>query len=131
MTKIFIQSRNMQPINLKFNTEYLSIPEGFEWNDIPGFAIVTGVNGAGKTQMLNAMQGADAADISLSHKDGTEAKLILAADINQFLNLEGLIQYKNGATNRFVRKEELNRQNHGFFNYIEPVSYTHHPKQKT
>ena len=87
-------------------------------SDIPGFAIVTGVNGAGKTQMLNAMQGADAADISLSHKDGTEAKLILAADINQFLNLEGLIQYKNGATNRFVRKEELNRQNHGFFNYI-------------
>ncbi len=121
MTKIFIQSRNMQPINSKFNTEYLSIPEGFEWNDIPGFAIVTGVNGAGKTQMLNAMQGADAADISLSHKDGTEAKLILAADINQFLNLEGLIQYKNGATNRFVRKEELNRQNHGFFNYIEQL----------
>ena len=35
--------------------QYKSISAGFEWLDVPEFAVVTGVNGSGKTHLLQAM----------------------------------------------------------------------------
>ena len=40
----------MNNISLKLDQRYKSLQEGFEWNDIPPFAVITGVNGVGKTQ---------------------------------------------------------------------------------
>lgn len=34
------------------HNQYLSIPKGFEWKNIPDFAIVIGKNGSGKSQLL-------------------------------------------------------------------------------
>ena len=34
---------------------YLSIPEEFEWKDIPDFAIIMGKNGSGKSQLLESI----------------------------------------------------------------------------
>ena len=69
----------MKPLHLIFSESYLSIQAGFEWKDIPNFAIITGINGVGKTQLLDAFQGKASEKISLSYKDGTDAKIILAS----------------------------------------------------
>ena len=38
-------------MNIKFDGKYKSIG-AFEWNDIPSFAVITGLNGTGKSQLL-------------------------------------------------------------------------------
>lgn len=38
-------------MNIKFNGKYKSLKD-FEWNNIPKLAIITGLNGAGKSQLL-------------------------------------------------------------------------------
>ena len=43
------------PVGLKVLESHASIEAGLEWNDIPRFAILTGKNGAGKSQLLEAI----------------------------------------------------------------------------
>lgn len=38
--------------NLKADESYKNIKAGFEWNNIPSFAVITGENGSGKTALL-------------------------------------------------------------------------------
>ena len=47
----------MDNISLKVTSRYKSLQEGFEWNNIPPFAVITGVNGVGKTQLLDVIKG--------------------------------------------------------------------------
>ena len=47
----------MEKISIKLSSKYKSLQEGFEWNDIPSFAVITGVNGIGKTQLLEVIKG--------------------------------------------------------------------------
>lgn len=47
----------MDKISLKLTSRYKSLQEGFEWNEIPSFAVITGVNGVGKTQLLEVIKG--------------------------------------------------------------------------
>ena len=47
----------MDNISIKLPVRYKSLQDGFEWNDIPPFAVITGVNGVGKTQLLEAIKG--------------------------------------------------------------------------
>lgn len=42
-------------MNIKFTGRYKSIKE-FEWNNIPKLAIITGLNGAGKSQLLELIE---------------------------------------------------------------------------
>lgn len=42
-------------INIKLQKEFLSLQEGFEWNNIPMFSVITGINGAGKTHLLKLL----------------------------------------------------------------------------
>lgn len=97
----------MKPLHLIFSESYLSIQAGFEWKDIPKFAIITGINGVGKTQLLDAFQGKASEKISLSYKDGTDAKIILASNLPNTLNLNGLIQYKNNIMDSRMRYRDL------------------------
>lgn len=46
----------MNNINLKLLSRYKSLQQGFEWNAIPSFAVITGVNGVGKTQLLKMIK---------------------------------------------------------------------------
>lgn len=39
-------------MNIKLQKDFLSLQEGFEWNEIPMFSVITGINGAGKTHLL-------------------------------------------------------------------------------
>jgi ABC-type molybdenum transport system ATPase subunit/photorepair protein PhrA len=39
-------------MNIKFTGKEKSL-EDFEWNNIPELSVITGMNGAGKTQILN------------------------------------------------------------------------------
>lgn len=48
---------------LKANGSYKNIKSGFEWNDVPRFAVITGENGSGKTALLE--------QISFLSKDNT------------------------------------------------------------
>ena len=49
----------MKKVTLKINDTYKSIPSGFIWTDIPQFAIITGVNGVGKSQLLEILNRKD------------------------------------------------------------------------
>ena len=54
---------------IKIQQTYKSIPNGLEWNDIPNFAIITGKNGSGKSQLLEQIKvQKNWVDISCSDK---------------------------------------------------------------
>lgn len=96
----------MENINIKTTTTYLSIQEGFEWIGIPQFAIITGVNGAGKTHLLKLLQDSKVVDIF--NNDGKIVDLVLSTPTMQTLSIDGLIMYKNQLTQRLLRCKELN-----------------------
>jgi hypothetical protein len=43
-------------MDLILDKPHKSLPAGFRWTDIPSFAVLTGANGAGKSQVLEALQ---------------------------------------------------------------------------
>lgn len=92
----------MENINIKTTASYLSIQKGFEWNDIPQFAIITGVNGAGKTHLLSVMK--DEKKIDVTDSFGTIKRLFLS--IKNDLSIDGLIRYKNNTTQRLAQKNQ-------------------------
>lgn len=95
----------MENINIKTTAKHLSIQEGFEWKDIPQFAIITGVNGAGKTHLLDVLRNDKGVDIF--NGAGTPVALILSMATGKALSIDGLIDYKNQYTQRLIRKTEL------------------------
>lgn len=102
-------------ISIKLNARYLSLPKGFQWNNIPAFSIITGVNGIGKSQLLNVIEGRDSEFIECLDADGTPYNMILATSNKGQQNIEGLIKYKNNIVERQAReldfKRELERYN--------------------
>lgn len=95
----------MEKINIKITAPYLSIQEGFEWNNIPPFAIITGINGAGKTHLLSILQNDN--NIDIISESGATINLVLSSQIKSQLNIEGLITYKNNIIQRLVKIKEL------------------------
>ena len=94
----------METINIKTTTPYLSIQKGFEWNDIPQFAIITGVNGVGKTHLLSVMKDEKHIDVTDPH--GGAKRLILSSSVKNDLNIDGLIKYKNNTTQRLAQRKQ-------------------------
>ena len=102
----------MENITIKLLTRYKSLQEGFEWKDIPSFSVITGVNGVGKSQLLEVIKGRSEKPDSfgnfsrivrkISSKYGPE-NLIFSDNIAQRgLSLNGLIEYvKNMDSNIF------------------------------
>lgn len=102
----------MDKISLKLTTSYKSLQQGFEWNDIPPFAVITGVNGVGKTQLLEVIKGRSetsgnrgmipqiAREISSSH--GPENLIFSENTSQKGLSLNGLIEYVKSSDQRLL-----------------------------
>lgn len=108
----------MENINIKTTAQYLSIQKGFEWNDIPQFAIITGVNGAGKTHLLKALQNGTYVDIVNSKGVQTNLILSMPSKQAQTLSVDGLIIYKNQYTQRLIRCKSLEKDIDNYSRYI-------------
>ena len=83
----------MKKLQLKVNSKYLSIQEGFEWKDIPNFSIITGVNGIGKTQLLQILKAERFKDFSIYDEEGNISRFFLASSHRQNLSIDGLLDY--------------------------------------
>lgn len=110
----------MDKISLKLKSRYKSLQEGFEWNDIPCFAVITGVNGVGKTQLLEVIKGRSEKTDSrgrvnhivreITSSRGSE-RLIFSENISQQgLSLKGLIEYAKNGDQRLASLFNLNQQ---------------------
>ena len=67
---------------LKANESYKNIKAGFEWNDIPRFAVIVGENGSGKTALLE--------QISLLSKDSEEYSIFQNSLDNKILYYDNI-----------------------------------------
>ena len=88
----------------------MAIQSGFEWNAIPSFAVLTGVNGVGKTQFLNMLSDTLNPVYSCLYSDsGDVAPIILSSSVDPDLSIDGLIKYKNKfLDNLSAEKDNLN-----------------------
>lgn len=118
----------MEKISLSLLKRYKSLQEGFEWNDIPSFAVITGVNGVGKTQLLEVLRGQGSAVDQrgripiISRKItslGSPINLIFSENTTQRgLSLNGLIEYVKNSDQRLVELRNLDQQINIYLNPI-------------
>ena len=119
----------MNNISLKLDQTYKSLQEGFEWNDIPPFAVITGVNGVGKTQLLEVIKGrSDRPDNrgfipqiarEITSSSGPENLIFSENTTQRGLSLNGLIEYVKNSDQRLVELRNLDqdvRNYQGFIN---------------
>ncbi len=96
----------MKQLNICIQESYKSIPSGFVWNHIPQFAILTGVNGVGKTQLLNILrqkeENGKQINIPIMAIDDAKNKiaLVLPSPLTKSQNISGLLSYYNDTDNR-------------------------------
>lgn len=118
----------MENISLKLTSRYKSLQEGFEWNDIPPFAVITGVNGVGKTQLLEVIKGRSERPDSrgyipsiireITSPNGPE-NLVFSENISQrTLSLNGLVDYFKNSNQRLVRFRNIDQQIKTYQNLI-------------
>lgn len=110
----------MENISLKLPARYKSLQEGFEWKDIPPFAVITGVNGVGKTQLLEAIRGrGDKANnrgsiLSIFREITSPSgpvNLIFSENTTQSaLSLNGLMEYVKNNDQRLLTLRNLDQQ---------------------
>lgn len=118
----------MDKIALKLLKRYKSLQEGFEWNDIPSFAVITGVNGVGKTQLLEVLRGQgnrvdyrDRTSIIVREITslGSPVNLIFSENTAQSgLSLNGLIEYVKNSDQRLLTLRNLDQQIANSQNFI-------------
>lgn len=102
-------------MNIKINERYLSIPEGFEWRAIPSFAIITGVNGTGKTQLLDILRGRDnqnrllGVSCRITDENGHDYKIVVSTPESNGQSFSGLVDYFHRRVERSVQKEDIER----------------------
>lgn len=119
----------MENISLKLNQRYKSLQQGFEWNDIPAFAVITGVNGVGKTQLLEVIKGRNerpdnhgrtkqiAREIISSR--GPENLIFSENTSQRGLSLNGLIEYVHNGDQRLVTIKNIDQD---LFNYQNNIN---------
>lgn len=119
----------MDKISLKLSSRYKSLQQGFEWNDIPSFAVITGVNGVGKTQLLEVIKGYSekpdnhgrtlriVREITSSSK-GSENLIFSENTSQRGLSLQGLIEYVQNSDQRLVSLRNLDQYIKNCYNNI-------------
>lgn len=118
----------MDNISIKLPVRYKSLQDGFEWNDIPPFAVITGVNGVGKTQLLEVIKGRASkansrGQIPNVFREVTSpngpVNLIFSENTTQRgLSLKGLIEYVKNSDQRQVTLRNFDQQIAGYQNNI-------------
>lgn len=119
----------MNNINLKLLYRYKSLQQGFEWNDIPSFAVITGVNGVGKTQLLEVIKGwSDRPDNrgvipqivrEITSSSGPENLIFSENTSQRGLSLNGLIEYVQNRDQRLVTIKNIDQD---LFNYQNNIN---------
>ena len=114
----------MDNISLKLPIRYKSLQDGFEWNDIPPFAVITGVNGVGKTQLLEAIKGRgnrvdNRGNLPKIIREITSpngpVNLIFSDNTHQSgLSLKGMIEYVKNNDQRLLTLRNLDEQIKGY-----------------
>ena len=100
----------MDNISLKLTYRYKSLQEGFERKDIPPFAVITGVNGVGKTQLLEVVKGRSertdnrvrAIQIVRETASSRGPESLFFSENQRGLSLNGLIEYVQNADQRLL-----------------------------
>lgn len=102
----------MDKITLKLTSRYKSLQEGFVWNDIPSFAVITGINGVGKTQLLEVIKGRTERPDSrgraiqiirdIVSSRGPENLIFSENTAQRGLSLNGLIEYVQNTDQRLL-----------------------------
>lgn len=114
----------MKTINLKVTDIYKSIPSGFTWNNIPPFSIITGVNGAGKTQLLEILKGTDTNGMPLNvsteitDENSMFTTLVLPSPQTRTNNIAGLLSYFQNTPNRLGNLAQWNNNIKGWETHI-------------
>lgn len=123
----------MENITLKLTERYKSLQGGFEWNDIPPFAVITGVNGVGKTQLLEVIKGQSERpdnrgvisqiDREISSPSGPENLIFSENTYQRELTLNGMIEYMKNNDQRLVQLRNLDKEISNYNNYIKNTLY--------
>lgn len=102
--------------------------EGFEWNNIPSFAVITGVNGVGKTQLLEVIKGwSERPDKhgrskqivrEITSSRGPENLIFSENTSQQGLSLNGLIEYVQNGDQRLVTIKNIEQDLNNYQNSI-------------
>lgn len=104
----------MKNITIKINEAYKSIPSGFTWANVPQFAIITGINGAGKSQLLEILNQKDKNNVmvdckyDIKNEDGDDYNFILPSPDISRLSIQGLLTYHNEREQRITNIEQWN-----------------------
>ncbi len=119
----------MENVSLKLLSRYKSLPKGFEWNDIPSFAVITGVNGVGKTQLLEVIRGrSERPNIrgvvptisrEITSPNGSENLIFSENTTQRGLSLNSLIEYVKNEEQRLVTLRNLDQQIQSLQNSID------------
>lgn len=109
----------MDRISLKLTERYKSLQQGFEWNDIPSFAVITGVNGVGKTQLLEVINGRSNGPDShgrtpqivreIYSSKGPENLIFSDNASPRSLSLNGLIEYIKNSDQRLINIRNIDQ----------------------
>lgn len=109
----------MDNISLKVTSRYKSLQEGFEWNNIPPFAVITGVNGVGKTQLLEVIKGRSERpdnrgfipqiNREITSAAGLENLIFSESTTQRGLTLNGLVEYVQNSDQRLVTIRNLEK----------------------
>ena len=109
----------MENITLSLSKRYKSLQDGFVWSDIPPFAVITGVNGVGKTQLLEVIKGRSNGTnnrgmpniIREITSSSGPVNLIFSENTTQRgLSLTGLIEYVKNSDQRLVAIRDYDHQ---------------------
>lgn len=128
----------MNKISLKLSSRYKSLQQGFEWNDIPAFAVITGVNGVGKTQLLEVIKGwserPDSRGVipqivrEITSYSGPENLIFSENTTQRGLSLNGLVDYVKNGEQRLVTIRNIDQQ---ISRYKNPIAQWQHQCSET
>lgn len=109
----------MELISLELISEWKSLQRGFKWENISSLSIITGINGAGKTHLIELLNNLDDRFVSLTSASEENIILSLPSKQKSSGNILELIEYYKATDNRSIQIHKINesiRINKNLFN---------------